>query len=43
MIKLKQNEILTNILKKDLDDFWDDCICTDNSPTCRILFNLNLL
>ena len=36
MINLKENEILTNILKKDLDDFWDDCIYSDNSPTCKI-------
>ena len=35
MNKLKENERLTNILKKDLDDFWDDCIDADNSPTCK--------
>lgn len=34
---LKENEILTNILKQDLDEFWDDCVNSNNSPTCKIL------
>ncbi len=38
MKTLRENELLSDILKKDLDDFWNDCLNITNSPTCKIVF-----
>ena len=35
MKKIKENGKSTNISKRELDEFWDDCINTSDSPTCK--------
>jgi hypothetical protein len=35
MKNIKENGKSTNNLKRELDDFWDDCINISHSPTCN--------